>query len=101
MEPRSASPARRASRSTAKGAVKKMAARLREQYDTVIKKALQDRFNYENPMQVPKLTKIVINMGVGEASQDSKKIEGAVADLAAISGQKPVVTKARKSIATF
>ena len=78
-----------------------MAARLREQYDSVIKKALQERFNYANPMQVPKLTKIVINMGVGEASQDSKKIEGAVADLAAISGQKPVVTKARKSIATF
>jgi large subunit ribosomal protein L5 len=78
-----------------------MAARLREQYETVIKKSLQEKFNYANPMQVPKLTKIVINMGVGEASQDAKKIEGAVADLAAISGQKPVVTKARKSIATF
>ena len=78
-----------------------MAARLREQYHNVIKKALQEQFNYANPMQVPKLTKIVINMGVGEASQDAKKIEGAVADLAAISGQKPVVTKARKSIATF
>jgi large subunit ribosomal protein L5 len=78
-----------------------MAARLHEQYETVIRKALQERFNYANPMEVPKLTKIVINMGVGEASQDSKKIEGAVADLTAISGQKPVVTKARKSIATF
>jgi len=78
-----------------------MAARLHEQYETVIKKALQERFNYANPMEVPKLTKIVINMGVGEAAQDSKKIEGAVADLTAISGQKPVVTKARKSIATY
>jgi len=78
-----------------------MAARLREQYETVIKKALQERFHYKNPMEVPKLTKIVINMGVGEASQDAKKIEGAVADLTAISGQKPVVTRARVSIATF
>ena len=78
-----------------------MAARLHEQYETVIRKALQERFNYTNPMEVPKLTKIVINMGVGEAALDSKKIEGAVADLTAISGQKPVVTKARKSIATY
>jgi large subunit ribosomal protein L5 len=78
-----------------------MAARLHEQYKTVIRKALQERFNYTNPMEVPKLTKIVINMGVGEAALDSKKIEGAVADLTAISGQKPVVTKARKSIATY
>jgi large subunit ribosomal protein L5 len=78
-----------------------MAARLRERYDTVIKKALLEQFKYANPMEVPKLTKIVINMGVGEASQDAKKIEGAVADLAAISGQKPVVTRARTSIATF
>ena len=78
-----------------------MAARLRERYETVIKKALQEQFKYKNPMEVPKLTKIVINMGVGEASQDAKKIEGAVADLTAISGQKPVVTRARVSIATF
>ncbi len=78
-----------------------MAARLREHYEKVVRKTLQERFNYKNPMQVPKLTKIVINMGVGEASQDAKKIEGAVADLTLISGQKPVVTRARKSIATF
>jgi len=78
-----------------------MAARLHEQYEKVIRKALLDQFKYANPNEVPKITKIVINMGVGEASQDAKKIEGAVADLAAISGQKPVVTRARKSIATF
>ena len=78
-----------------------MATRLQTRYETEIRKKLQEQFNYANPMEVPKLTKIVINMGVGEASQDSKKIEGAVADLAAISGQKPVVTRARTSIATF
>lgn len=76
-------------------------ARLREHYNTVVKKALQEEFNYKNMMQVPKLEKIVINMGVGEASQDSKKIEAAVAEMAAISGQKPVVTRAKNSIAGF
>lgn len=78
-----------------------MAARLREQYDGVIRKALQEKFGYGNIMQVPRLDKIVINMGVGEASQDRKKIEGAITDLTAISGQKPVVTRASKSIAGF
>ncbi|NKD54977.1 MULTISPECIES: 50S ribosomal protein L5 [unclassified Haematospirillum] len=78
-----------------------MAARLREQYDTVIRKALQDRFGYANPMEIPKLTKVVVNMGVGEASQDRKKIEGAISDLTAISGQKPVPTRSKKSIAGF
>jgi len=76
-----------------------MGARLREHYESVVKKSLLEQFAYKNPMQVPRLEKIVINMGVGEASQDAKKIEGAVADLTAISGQKPVVTKAKKSIA--
>ncbi len=76
-------------------------ARLREHYNTVVKKALQEEFKYKNEMQVPKLEKIVINMGVGEASQDSKKIEAAVAELAAITGQKPVVTRAKNSIAGF
>jgi len=78
-----------------------MAARLREHYDNVVRKALQEQFNYANPLQVPKLDKIVINMGVGEAALDSKKIEGAITDLTAIAGQKPVVTKAKKSIAGF
>lgn len=76
-------------------------ARLRNHYDTVVRPALQKEFNYKNPMQVPKLEKIVINMGVGEAAQDSKKIESAIAELTMISGQKPVSTKAKKSIAQF
>jgi large subunit ribosomal protein L5 len=75
--------------------------RLREQYETVVRPALMSEFNYKNPMQVPRLEKIVINMGVGKATQDSKKLTIAVNELAAIAGQKPVVTKARKSIATF
>ena len=78
-----------------------MAARLREHYDTVVRPALREQFSYKNPMQVPKLEKIVINMGVGEAAQDAKKIESALAELTAIAGQKPVVTKATKSIAQF
>jgi len=76
-------------------------ARLREQYETVVRPALQSKFNYANPMQVPKLEKIVINMGVGEAAQDSKKIEAAIADLTAITGQKVVTTRAKNSIAGF
>ena len=78
-----------------------MTARLQEHFEQVIKPAMVKEFGYSSPMAVPKLTKIVINMGVGEASQDRKKIEGAVKELTAISGQKPVVTKSRKSIATF
>ena len=78
-----------------------MATRLREHYDNVVRKAMQEQFNYANPLQVPRLEKIVINMGVGEAAQDAKKIEGAIADLTAIAGQKPVVTRAKKSIAGF
>ena len=78
-----------------------MAARLRQIYEEQIRKTLQEQFNYTNPLEVPRLEKIVINMGVGEAAQDAKKIEGAVADLTAISGQKPVVTRAKNSIAAF
>jgi large subunit ribosomal protein L5 len=76
-------------------------ARLKKQYNDVVRKQLIEKFGYKNPMAVPKLTKIVINMGVGEASQDKKKIEGAVDNLAAIAGQKPVITKSRKAIANF
>jgi large subunit ribosomal protein L5 len=79
----------------------KMVARLQEHYQKVVREALMKEFSYQNPFQVPKLDKIVINMGVGEATADSKKINIAVEELTAISGQKPVVTKARKSIATF
>jgi len=76
-------------------------ARLHEQYETTIRLALMQEFGYENPMQVPRLEKIVVNMGVGDAVQDSKKAEAAAADLTAITGQHPVITKAKRSIATF
>jgi len=75
--------------------------RMRKLYDEQIRKALQEQFNYENEMQLPRLEKIVINMGVGEATADSKKPSVAAEDLAMIAGQKPVVTKARNSIAGF
>jgi large subunit ribosomal protein L5 len=75
--------------------------RLQEQYEKVVRPALMKEFNYKNSMEVPRLDKIVINMGVGEAVQDSKKMQSAVSDLTAIAGQKPVVIKSRKSIANF
>jgi large subunit ribosomal protein L5 len=75
--------------------------RLRERYASEIAPALRDEFGYRNPMQVPGLTKIIVNMGVGEAARDAKLIDGAVRDLAVITGQKPAVTRARKSIAQF
>ena len=76
-------------------------ARLHEQYETTVRPALMQEFGYKNPMQVPRLEKIVVNIGVGEAVQDSKKAEAAAADLTAITGQHPVITKAKRSIATF
>jgi large subunit ribosomal protein L5 len=75
--------------------------RLKARYRAEILPALHEQFGYANIMQVPGLTKIVVNMGVGEAARDSKLIEGAVKDLTSITGQKPQVTKARKSIAQF
>jgi large subunit ribosomal protein L5 len=75
--------------------------RLKQRYRDEIAPALRTEFGFDNVMQVPTLTKIVVNMGVGEAARDNKLIEGAVRDLAAITGQKPAVTKARKSIAQF
>ena len=78
-----------------------MQTRLKQHYESVVKPALMKEFGYSNPMQVPKLDKIVINMGVGEGTQDGKKVEAATNDLAVISGQKAVVTRAKKSIATF
>ena len=78
-----------------------MVARLQEHYEKVVRAELIKEFSYENPLQAPRIDKIVINMGVGEATSDSKKINAAVAELTAIAGQKPVITKARKSIATF
>ena len=76
-------------------------ARLRERYKTEVRKALQEEFNYPNPMEIPRLTKIVLNMGVGEGSQDRKKVDAAAAEMAQIAGQRPVITKAKKSIAGF
>ena len=79
----------------------KIQPRLKQVYRDEIRQKLQDEFGYENVMQIPGLVKVVVNTGVGEAARDSKVIEGAVADLTAITGQKPVVTKAKKSIAQF
>src|SRR5436309_13177055 len=75
--------------------------RLQELYTTTVKPALMQEFGYQNPMQVPRLDKIVVNMGVGEAVQDAKKMDAAVADLTAITGQHPIVIRAKHSIATF
>ncbi len=75
--------------------------RLRRDYDERIAPAMIERFGYKNKLEVPKLEKIIINMGVGEATQDKKRVEAAAAEMQAISGQKPVITKAKKSIAQF
>ena len=75
--------------------------RLRKQFDEVIRKKLMEQFGYKNPMQVPRIDKVVLNMGVGEAVNDRKKVDLAAADMAAIAGQKAVITHARKSIATY
>lgn len=76
-------------------------ARLKDYYMNEVVSAMMDKFKYKNIMQVPKLEKIVINMGVGEAKENAKFLESAVEELAVISGQKPIVTKARKSVAAF
>ena len=78
-----------------------MTARLRETYKNDVFKALMDQFKYKNVMEVPKLEKIVINMGVGEAKDNQKILESAVNDLTLISGQKPILTRAKKSVAAF
>src|SRR3954449_7172905 len=75
--------------------------RLKQRYREQVVPSLTQQFGFANPMQVPGVVKVVVNMGVGDAAKDSKLIEGAVRDLTAITGQKPVVTKARKSIAQF
>lgn len=75
--------------------------RLREKYDVEIKSAMTDKFGYKNVMQIPKLEKIVINMGVGEARENAKVLDAAIKDLETIAGQKAVVTRAKKSVANF
>jgi large subunit ribosomal protein L5 len=77
------------------------ATRLQELYETTVRPALMQEFGYQNLMQVPRLEKIVVNVGVGEAVQDSKKADAAASDLTAITGQHPVITRAKQSIATF
>jgi large subunit ribosomal protein L5 len=78
-----------------------MASRLKERYEKEVRPALMKEFGYTNPMQAPRLEKVVVNMGLGEAINNGKIIDASVAQLSAITGQKPVVTKARKSIANF
>ncbi len=78
-----------------------MAPRLKEKYVSEVRPALREEFSHDNVMEIGGLTKIVVNMGVGEAARDAKALEGAIRDLSLITGQKPVTTKARKSIAQF
>ena len=82
-------------------AEEKYVPRLKTKYNDEVKQLMQDKFQYKNVMEIPKFEKIVVNMGVGEAATDSKAIDGAVRDLRVITGQQPMVTRARKSIATF
>lgn len=89
------------STATATEPEQKVTPRLKERYRAEVRPALTQQFSYANPMQVPGLVKVVVNMGVGEAARDAKVIEGAVRDLATITGQKPQVRRARKSIAQF
>jgi large subunit ribosomal protein L5 len=81
--------------------VERVTPRLKTVFETVVRKKLAEQFKYENPFQVPVIQKVVINMGVGEGVADRKKVDAAAADLGLISGQRAVITKARKSIATF
>jgi len=78
-----------------------VAARLKDYYREKVVPALREQFNYKNPMEVPRLEKIVVNMGVGDATQNPKTLDAAVAELASITGQRPVITRARRSIAAF
>ncbi len=78
-----------------------MATRMQEKYETVVRPALQEQFEYANVMETPRIEKVVINMGVGEAVLDTKKIDAAAREMTLISGQKPIIIRARKSVATF
>ncbi len=75
--------------------------RMKEHYEQVVREAMRTKFSYANPMQIPRLEKIVLNMGIGEAVSDRKKVDSAAGDLALIAGQRPVITRARQSIATY
>jgi large subunit ribosomal protein L5 len=78
-----------------------MVARLQEVYTSEIRGSMQEQFGYSNPMEIPRLDKVVLNIGVGEAVNDSKKVDSALRDMEAIAGQKPIIIRARKSVATF
>ncbi|HZS76775.1 MAG TPA: 50S ribosomal protein L5 [Ktedonobacteraceae bacterium] len=78
-----------------------MASRLKDKYQKEVVPALQKEFNYKNPMQVPTINKVVVNIGMGEAIQNAKAMDAAVSDLAAITGQRPVITRAKRSVAAF
>ncbi|MBE7052723.1 MAG: 50S ribosomal protein L5 [Ruminococcaceae bacterium] len=78
-----------------------MASRLRAQYENEVRKVLMEKYGYKSPMEIPKIEKVVINIGVGEAKDNAKALEAAVNDLGLITGQKPVITKAKKSVANF
>jgi large subunit ribosomal protein L5 len=78
-----------------------MVTRLQELYSTEIRSSMQEQFGYSNPMRIPRLDKVVLNMGVGDAVNDSKKVDGALRDMTVISGQKPITIRAKKSVATF
>ena len=78
-----------------------MVVRLQEVYTSEIRSSMQEQFGYTNPMQIPRLDKVVLNMGVGDAVNDSKKVDNAMRDMTVIAGQKPIVVRARKSVATF
>src|SRR5919206_5378753 len=86
---------------TGQGVVKLMASRLKEKYLKEVVPALQKEFNYTNPMQVPHLHKVVVNIGMGEAIQNAKAMDAAIGDLATITGQRPVITRAKRSVAAF
>ena len=90
--------AKKASAGNKKAAI---VSRVQVKYENEVRKALLEKYQYSSTMQIPALSKIVINIGVGDATQDSKKLEEAVSELTLISGQKPIITKAKKSIATF
>ena len=96
-----AKPAAPAAKVAAKPRPKDYKPRMKALYEQAVRKAMTEKFGYKNAMQIPRLEKIVLNMGVGEAVNDRKKVENAANELAMIAGQKPVVTRARKSIATF
>jgi large subunit ribosomal protein L5 len=98
---KAAAQAAQAAKPAAKPRPKDYKPRMKAHYEGVVRAAMKEKFGYANQMQIPRIEKIVLNMGVGEAVNDRKKVENAASDLALISGQKPVVTRARKSIATF